>query len=90
MLNKNENELLNMLQYYKHTVEMVATNYEVHKMSLYLTNLAKAFHSYYANNKVIDETNLSLTEQRLQLALAVKQVIKNGLALLGITATDQM
>lgn len=90
LLNKNENELLNMLQYYKHTVEMVATNYEVHKMSLYLTNLAKAFHSYYANNKVIDETNLPLTEQRLQLVLAVKQVIKNGLALLGITATDQM
>jgi arginyl-tRNA synthetase len=59
-------------------------------MTLYLTNLAKAFHSWYANNKILDDANKPLSTQRLYLALAVKQVIKNGLGLLGIIAVNKM
>jgi arginyl-tRNA synthetase len=41
----SEVALINMLHFYKHTIEVISTSYEVNKMTLYLTNLAKAFHS---------------------------------------------
>jgi arginyl-tRNA synthetase len=86
----SEVTLINLLHLYKHSIEVVSTNYEVNKMTLYLTTLAKAFHSFYANNKILDSSNQPLSTQRCYLALAVKQVIKNGLSLLGIVAVDKM
>jgi arginyl-tRNA synthetase len=86
----HERELINQLHYFKHTIEMVSKNYEVNKMTLYLTNLAKTFHAFYANNKIIDPQKLELSTQRYFLAMAVKQIIANGLKLLGITPINQM
>jgi arginyl-tRNA synthetase len=79
-----------MLYYFKHTIQVISQNYEVHKLTLYLTNLAKTFHAFYANHKIIDATNQELSQQRFYLAKAVKQVLKNGLSLMGITAVDKM
>jgi arginyl-tRNA synthetase len=59
-------------------------------MTLYLTNLAKAFHAYYAANKIIDVNNDELSCQRYYLAQIVKIVIKKGLDLIGIKAVDKM
>ncbi|MDR0674968.1 MAG: arginine--tRNA ligase, partial [Mycoplasmataceae bacterium] len=47
-----ERHLINLLHYFKHTIQTIARNYETHKMTLYLTNLAKSFHVFYANNKI--------------------------------------
>jgi arginyl-tRNA synthetase len=85
-----ERNLINMLHYFKHTIQSVAHSYEIQKITLYLTNLAKAFHTFYANNKIIDQNNQLLSQQRFYLAIAVKQVLKNGLNLLGITASNKM
>jgi arginyl-tRNA synthetase len=85
-----ERTLISLLHYYKHTIQIVARSYEVHKMTLYLSTLAKTFHHFYANNKIVDPNNLTLSNQRLHLAKAVKQVIKNGLHIIGITAVDKM
>jgi arginyl-tRNA synthetase len=85
-----ERHIINMLHYFKHTIKSIVHSYEVQKMTLYLSNLAKAFHTFYANNKIIDETNQALSQQRVYLAQAVQQVLKNGLDLIGITAIDKM
>jgi arginyl-tRNA synthetase len=90
LTNITERELINQLQYFKPTINNIAHNYEVNKIILYMVNLAKLFHSYYANNKVINENDPILTAQRYYLAKAIKQVLRNGLQLLGIDAVNEM
>jgi arginyl-tRNA synthetase len=90
LTNITERELINQLQYFKPTINNIAHNYEVNKIILYMLNLAKVFHSYYANNKVINDKEPLLTAQRYYLAKAVKQVLRNGLHLLGIEAVNEM
>jgi arginyl-tRNA synthetase len=54
-----------------------------------LQDTASAFHSFYNKNRVItDDAGLSLA--RLYLCAAVKNVIANGLDLLGITSPEKM
>jgi arginyl-tRNA synthetase len=58
----------------------------VHKLCGYLLNLARSFHAFYTNNIIIDKNNEPLSSQRYYLAKAVKQVIANGLKLIGVSA----
>jgi arginyl-tRNA synthetase len=53
----------------------------------YLLKLAGAFNAYYANNKIIGSPEEA---SRLALTAAVRQVLANGLWLLGIAAPEQM
>lgn len=85
-----ERDLMNNLFYFEHTISQIFKSYEVNKLNLYLYNLAKLFHNYYANNKIIDENNKTLSAQRYYLCAAIKQIIANGLRLLGITPVDKM
>ena len=58
-------------------------------ISNYLFELASSFHHFYAKHKVIsDDKNLTLS--RLHLVSATKQVIKNGLNVLNISAPEKM
>jgi len=52
-------------------------------------NLASCFHAYYNKHRVLTE-DPGLTRGRLYLVLAVQKVIRNGLALLGVSAPNQM
>ena len=56
----------------------------------YLLELARAFNSFYASNKIIDSEHTDQSQHRLAIARSVQQVIKNGLYLLAITAPDRM
>ncbi len=86
----SERELIDLLHYYKHTIEVATNNIEPNKLPLYLTSLAKQFHSYYSSNKIIDPDNKALSQQRYYLVKACKQVIANGLHILGIKPMDKM
>lgn len=86
----NEKEILAHLNFFAHTIENAAKNYEPHKLANYIYTLAKLFHSYYGSAKLIDESNLALTQQRLALVNAIRVVLRNGLALLGINAYTSM
>jgi arginyl-tRNA synthetase len=55
----------------------------------YLTELAGAFNSYYANNPIVDPENAS-APYRVALTASFKTVMKNGLWLLGISAPEKM
>ena len=92
-LSKSENEgeidLAKRLSNYPEQLSNAATNLEPHVMTHYLRDLASEFHTYYNSNKVlVDDSNLRNT--RITLSLAVKQVIKNGLELLGVNAPEEM
>lgn len=85
-----EKELINQMFFFMPTIENIGKTYEVHKMCLYLTNLAKLFHTYYEQVRISDCKDESLVGQRLYLIDCVAQIIKNGLALLGIDVVEKM
>lgn len=81
--------LVALLGRFPETVQASAQNLEPHVIAQYLRDLAAAFHGYYhAVPFLIDDANLR--NARLALALATQQVLKNGLALLGVSAPEKM
>ncbi|WP_300669420.1 arginine--tRNA ligase [Desulfoluna sp.] len=70
-------------------VDTAARLLEPHRISYYLMDLASAFHSYYNKHKVLTE-DTHLSAARLRLVASVRQVIKTGLALLGVSAPEKM
>jgi arginyl-tRNA synthetase len=62
---------------------------EPHRLVIYLQSLAANFHLFYAKHRILDAPP-DEAKARLALALGVKIVLKNALALLGVSAPDQM
>ncbi|MDN3918878.1 arginine--tRNA ligase [Roseateles violae] len=60
-----------------------------HDVAFYLRDLAGAFHSYYAAERVLDQA-AELTRARVALLAATRQVLRNALAVLGVSAPQQM
>lgn len=85
-----EKEMINQLFFFMPTIDNIANSYEVHKMCLYLTNLAKLLHTYYEKVRINDCEDKELAGQRLFLINAIAIVIKNGLKLLGIDVAENM
>lgn len=88
--NQIEKDLINHLFFFMPTIENIAKTYEVHKMCLYLTNLAKLVHTYYEQVRIADCSDKELIGQRLYLISCVAQVIKNGLKLIGVDVVEKM
>jgi arginyl-tRNA synthetase len=85
----HETGLLTSLSRYPEVVEAAAVNAEPHLLTHYLRALANDFHTYYNAHKfLIDDA--TLREARLQLILATRQVLRNGLNLLGVSAPEKM
>jgi len=84
-----EKSILNQLSKYPETLNNAAINYEPHLVANYLKELASDFHTYYNSNKMLIEDE-NLRNARLTLSCAVKQVLANGLALLGVDAPQRM
>ncbi|MGC9324067.1 MAG: arginine--tRNA ligase [Desulfomonilia bacterium] len=82
-------DLIKVLAMYPDVVISSAADLEPHRIAFYLVELATAFHRFYNRNRVISE-NGPLTMARLVLVDAVRQVIANALALMGIAAPESM
>jgi arginyl-tRNA synthetase len=77
------------LSRYPEVVEIAALGHEPHLLSHYLRELANDFHTYYnAHTFLVDDEQLR--NARLNLIEAARQVIANGLALLGVSAPASM
>jgi arginyl-tRNA synthetase len=85
----HEGELLNMLQQYPELVEQSALRHEPHQLAHFLRELANRFHTYYNAHTFLADDE-SLRNARLNLINATRQVIANGLALLGVSAPEAM
>lgn len=84
-----EIQLIRQMVRYPETVLTSAEMMEPHRITFFLMNLASSFHTYYNKHKVLTE-DPDMTKARLYLVNAVKTVIRNGLALLGVSAPDKM
>jgi arginyl-tRNA synthetase len=82
--------LIKALARYPEVVETAGALMEPHRITYYLTTLAAAFHTYYNRHRVLRADDRKLTRARLYLITAVQTVIRNGLALLGVSAPDAM
>lgn len=85
----HELQLLSTLARYNEVVMTAATQYEPHQLTNYLRDLANDFHVYYNSHQfIVDEANLR--NARLALIGATRQVLANGLGLLGISKPESM
>lgn len=85
----HEQALMVSLSRYPEVVEAAALSHEPHQLAYYLRELATEFHTYYNAHQFIVSDD-QLRNARLSLILAVRQVIKNGLGLLGVSTPDSM
>ena len=74
---------------YPEVIEAAARELAPHMVAFYLKDLAADFHSYYnAERMLVDD--VALRNARMALSLAVRQVIRNGLAILGVSCPESM
>jgi len=86
--------LLKRLVMYPETLHSAALSCEPHRITTYLQELAAAFHGYFTKYKDTEERVISedriLSRARLAMVAAVRQVLANGLELLGVGAPERM
>lgn len=96
LLDADELELVKLAAQFPRTVEGAAASHEPHRIAFYLGDLAAAFHAQW--NKGNDDPekrflmaqNPGLTRARLELADGIGQIVRNGLALMGVEAVEEM
>jgi len=89
LVSEHETVLLARLLEYPDAVENAARDFAPHLVAFYLRELAAGFHSYYNATRLLVEEE-RVKRARLALAGAVRQVLRNGLGLLGVSAPDRM
>lgn len=88
-----EGALLGLLADYPRVVASAAELREPHRIARYIEEVATSYHSFYAACRVLPQGDEPVTElniARLWLCAATRQVIFNGLELLGVSAPDRM
>jgi arginyl-tRNA synthetase len=86
---EQERGLLRAMMEYSEMLEESARELAPHAVAFYLKDLSGAFHSYYNSTRfLVDDEATKLA--RLALVAAVRQVLGNGLALLGVSAPERM
>jgi arginyl-tRNA synthetase len=86
---EHEKDIMNELSRFHEVIESAATNHEPHQIAYYLRELATHFHSYYNSSQFLVEDK-AIRDARLALIQATRQVLANGLDLLGVSAPESM
>ncbi|NOQ87056.1 MAG: arginine--tRNA ligase [Deltaproteobacteria bacterium] len=90
-----EMNLIKQLSSYPEMIESCALSLEPHRVTIYLNELVSNFHRYYhlgkleGKHRVVNE-DVELSKSRLWLSNTIRIVIKNALALLGVSAPEKM
>ena len=96
LLDAEELALVKLAAQYPRTVEGAAMAHEPHRIAFYLYDLAAALHALWnrgnddTDRRFLIESKPELSRARLELARGIGQVIKNGLALMGVEAAEEM
>lgn len=89
LTHERELALMQRLAEYPEILANAANEFAPHQVAFYLRELAGEFHGYYNGTRfLVPEEPLKLA--RLALAVAVRHVLRNGLALLGVSAPEKM
>ncbi len=86
---KEEQNLLKKLYEFPNEIIYSAENFESHRITTYLEELAVLFHRFYTECRIIGSEK-KLAEARIALCIVVQTVIKNGLSILGVSAPEKM
>jgi arginyl-tRNA synthetase len=95
-LGEEELALVRLAAQFPRVIESAAQAREPHRVAFFLNDLAAGFHAYWnigndrPEKRYIVAGDDALTAARLFLATQIGQVIKNGLAILGVTAAEEL
>ena len=95
-LDTRELDLVKLAAQFPRIVETAATAREPHRIAFYLNDLAAEFHGLYnlgndqPERRFVIEDNATVTCARLFLADAIGQIVRNGLAIMGVQAVEEM
>lgn len=90
LVSEKEKAVLKHLESFPNVVDSAARELAPHIITNYVHNLAELIHAWYNDAKIIDRDNLEVSKSRLALCKASKQVIKNALWLVGVSAPSHM
>ena len=93
LTHQREGDLIRTVGDFPKVVATAAALREPHRVARYLEELASAYHKFYDACRILpqgDEEPTPLTTARLTLCAAVRQLLANGLGLLGVTAPERM
>ena len=96
LLDDEELALVKRAAQYPRVLEGAAGAHEPHRIAFYLYDLAAEFHALWnrgnddPERRFLIEKNPQLSRARLELALGIAQIIRSGLALMGVAATEEM
>ncbi|HEX3677505.1 MAG TPA: arginine--tRNA ligase [Sphingomicrobium sp.] len=96
LLDEEELALVKRLAQYPRVLEGAALAHEPHRIAFYLYDLAAEFHALWnrgnddPERRFLIENNPQLSRARLELALGVGQIVRSGLALMGVAAAEEM
>ena len=96
LLDDEELALVKLAAQFPRTVEGAAMAHEPHRIAFYLYELAAAFHALWnrgnddPGRRFLIENNPQLSRARLELAVGIGQIIRSGLALMGVEAAEEM
>jgi arginyl-tRNA synthetase len=82
--------LMNKLAEYPEMLSVAAADLAPHNVAFYLRDLAAQYHSYYAAERFLVDTDPALTRARIALLAATAQVLRSALAVLGVSAPRKM
>ena len=89
LANPRELAIANQLAEFREVIENAARDLAPHQIAFFLKDLAAEFHGWYnAERMLVDDA--ALRDARVALAAAVRQVIRNGLAILGVSCPESM
>ena len=84
-----ERRIIKKLTHYSLVIRLASNSLEPHRITFFLIELAKLFHSYYKDHRIIS-SDVNITRARIYLLLIIKKIIFDGLSILGISAPDSM
>jgi arginyl-tRNA synthetase len=96
LLDAEELALVKLAAQFPRIVEAAAVNREPHRIAFYLSDLAAAFHAAWnrgnddPGRRFLIADDVPITSARLALADAIGQIIRNGLAIMGVAAAEEM
>jgi arginyl-tRNA synthetase len=96
LLDEEELALVKRAAQYPRVIEGAAMAHEPHRIAFYLYDLAAEFHALWnrgnddPDRRFLLEKNPQLSRARLELAAGIAQIIRSGLDLMGVAATEEM
>jgi arginyl-tRNA synthetase len=89
LLKESEKEIISLVNGYPEIIEQCYKNNELHPLCFYLRDLSSKFHSFYNAEKIISEDK-DYSDAKIALSTAIKEIINNGLKILGINCPEKM